>query len=54
MRKIVETKVFNKKSYERARSIIPRQEAFRLLVWLWVVASEVSYKAEALSATTQI
>lgn len=38
---LVETRTTDKNSYHRAQSIMPRQEAFRLLAWLWYINDQV-------------
>lgn len=46
---LVETKALDRKSYDHARSIMPRQEAFRLLGWLWIMNPDETYRNEILS-----
>lgn len=42
---LVESRALNPKAYQHAKSIMPRQEAMRLLGWLWVMA-DTAYRAE--------
>lgn len=46
---LVETKALNKSAYDHARSIMPRQEAFRLLGWLWTMTDSDAYRNEIIS-----
>lgn len=46
---LVESRALNRKAYDHAKSIMPRQEAFRLLAWLWLMTDDEAYKAEIFS-----